>query len=729
MKMSLQRRMTLIVLCTSLAALLVMSAVSLYAMFGLRSIAVNSGENISRHAFEGSSSIMADREKTVLSHLAMDWANQINFTLLTVAEDTEVIAGIATDVLCRPERYGSPSLSSEKHGGGKINTYLRYPSADFDREKYRAQLLQLSWLQDINTRFIKGNNKIHSIAVASLDGYSIITKDHRNVSDEKYAAPPEFFNPLTRDWFKAAVDTGGTVFTDIDTNSYDSNNWSFHFSTPYRDAAGEIAGVVSMEWYLADLRDSLKSIDLRRTGSCFILDQKGRLILFSGDHADASAFPIDMTDLRISSNPEIAQAAAAMVNGESAVTEISIHDEPHFIAYAPIQLTGWSFGIAIESAEVLAPVDENYAALHSMAEDTITEIRGYTREIILAILFFILILIAAVTFAGKKLSDHFTQPIRLLRDGVKEVSGGNLEKKLDIRTGDELEELADSFNVMTDDLTSYMKNLAVVTADRERIETELNVAATIQSSMLPSVFPAFPDRKEFDIYATMHPAKEVGGDFYDFFLIDEDHLAIVIADVSGKGVAAALFMVIAKTLIKSRAQSGKDLSPEKILRDVNEKLCEGNDANMFVTVWLGILEISTGRGWAANAGHEHPGLRRAGGSYELIRYRHSTVVALMDGLTFEEHEFKLHPGDSLFVYTDGVPEASDSDTVQFGLDRLTDALNEVPDAAPRELLEHVKARIDTFIGDAPQFDDITMVGFTYFGPEAQEESDPASRNP
>ena len=230
---------------------------------------------------------------------------------------------------------------------------------------------------------------------------------------------------------------------------------------------------------------------------------------------------------------------------------------------------------------------------------------------------------------------------------------------------------------------------------------------------------AFPDRKEFDLYASMDPAKEVGGDFYDFFLVDDDHLALVMADVSGKGVPAALFMVIAKTLIKNRAQLGE--SPAEILNNVNEQLCEGNEAELFVTVWLAVIEISTGRGLAANAGHEHPVLRRADGRYELITYRHSPAVATMEGIRFREHPFEMYPGDRLFVYTDGVPEATNAVNELFGPERMLDALNRDPDASPEELLHTVRKEIDAFVGDAPQFDDITMMNFCYNGAPCAKE--------
>jgi serine phosphatase RsbU (regulator of sigma subunit) len=255
------------------------------------------------------------------------------------------------------------------------------------------------------------------------------------------------------------------------------------------------------------------------------------------------------------------------------------------------------------------------------------------------------------------------------------------------------------------------------TEKTERLATELNLASDIQTNVLPNIFPVFPERKEFHLYASMTAAKEVGGDFYDFFFVDDDHIALVMADVSGKGIPAALFMMVARTLIKNRAMLGG--TPSEILYDVNNQLCEGNVAELFVTVWLGILEISTGKGVSANAGHEHPVISKNGEEFSLVIYRHSPVVAAMEGMQFKQHEFNLEPGDTIFVYTDGVAEATNSANELFGTDRMLDALNKEPDAMPEKVLENVMDGINEFVQGAEQFDDITMLCLKYFGPNAE----------
>ncbi len=287
-----------------------------------------------------------------------------------------------------------------------------------------------------------------------------------------------------------------------------------------------------------------------------------------------------------------------------------------------------------------------------------------------------------------------------------------------IKTNNELERMAESFSSMVTELDRYVEDIRIVTAEKERIGAELQVATQIQESMLPRVFPPFPEHKEFDLYATMTPAKEVGGDFYNFFFTDEDHLALVIGDVSGKGVPASLFMMITDILIANEAKMGG--TPGEILASVNNDLCLHNDAEMFVTVWFAIIEISTGKGIAANAGHEHPTIKRADGSWELVEYKHSPAVATIEDIPFRDHEFELHPGDSLFVYTDGVAEATNDNNELFGTDRMIRALNECSGNDPKDLLQSVKRSINTFVQDAPQFDDITMLGLYYRGKKTDE---------
>ena len=341
------------------------------------------------------------------------------------------------------------------------------------------------------------------------------------------------------------------------------------------------------------------------------------------------------------------------------------------------------------------------------------KLRDFVDMIVNSVLIVTLLMGAVLYYFVRK---GLVNPLLKLNDAARDLVsdlGSKETTELDIHTGDEVEELAESFKKMQVDLNEYIRKLSVVTTEREKIGAELNVAKSIQMDMMPQIFPAFPDRTEFDIYATVNPAREVGGDFYDFFMIDEDHIGLVIADVSGKGIPAALFMVIAKTLIKNRAMMGG--GPGEILSDVNKQLCEGNDAGMFVTVWFAILELSTGKGVAANAGHEHPFFKHKDGMWELVTYRHSVIIGVVEDARITDRPFTMEPGDRLFVYTDGVPEATDPDLGQYGTQRLLDVMNANASCSPKEMLQKITSDVESYMDGSPQADDITMMCFDFYG--------------
>ena len=320
------------------------------------------------------------------------------------------------------------------------------------------------------------------------------------------------------------------------------------------------------------------------------------------------------------------------------------------------------------------------------------------------------------------LNRVFLYPVRTITDEANRFARENITvgKKLTerIRNTDEIGQLAESIDSMEDQIKSYVRNLTRITADSERMATELSLASRIQEDMLPNIYPAFPDRHEFDIHASMDPAREVGGDFYNFILVDDDHLALMIADVSGKGVPGALFMMASMILMTNSVRMGR--RPGEVLEYTNNVICSRNREQMFITVWLGILEISTGRLTAANAGHEYPVLMRSGGKYELIKDKHGFVIGGMEDMKYREYELILRRGDKLFLYTDGVPEAVDTENRMFGTERMLSALNSDPDAAPRSTIRNVRREMDAFTGSAEQFDDITMLALSYFGPDAEE---------
>jgi len=388
----------------------------------------------------------------------------------------------------------------------------------------------------------------------------------------------------------------------------------------------------------------------------------------------------------------------------------------------------WNRKLAIyrEEQEILGtamePIyDENGKILAVACLDlSITSIRhAYLKMMVNLGILVTLILFGAGLLYSSSVQKNFIRPIQKLEKATASLvsdlmSGKDTVFQVDVHTGDEIEALARSFENMDRQLKVYIEQNAQITAEKERISTELELARRIQSDMLPSVFPPFPERKEFGIYASMHPAKEVGGDFYDFFLIDEKHLGLVIADVSGKGVPAALFMMMSRIMIRNFALSG--LEPAKVLDTINEQICSNNEEQMFVTVWLGVLDLDTGLLSAANAGHEYPILKMPDGRFEMIRDKHGVVIGGIEHARYHSYTLQLEPGAKLFVYTDGLTEATNETLELFGMERILLALNEVPDGTPEQILDHVRERMDQFVGSEPQFDDLTMMCLSFAGP-------------
>ncbi len=366
------------------------------------------------------------------------------------------------------------------------------------------------------------------------------------------------------------------------------------------------------------------------------------------------------------------------ITPENTVFEAEIYGKPYFLAYTFAE--GYYIIGAIPKSEAM-----------------------FMRNVSIYVSIFMEILIFAALFTliyfliKKVIIDN----LRKINGTLAEITDGNLNVTVDVRTNEEFASLSDDINQTVSTLKRYIAEAAA------RIDKELEFAKEIQYSALPSVFPPYPNRKDFEIYAHMITAKEVGGDFYDFYMLGDSTLAFMIADVSGKGIPAAMFMMQAKTIIKDLAESGLELS--EIFMTANKKLCENNDAGMFVTAWMGILDLKTGRLKFVNAGHNPPLVRQADGEFAYLKARSGMVLAGMDGIKYRQNELQLTPGDQIFLYTDGVTEATDKNNQLYGEERLLETVNRNIVMDTRKLCEAVKSDVDQFVGEAPQFDDITML--------------------
>ena len=421
-------------------------------------------------------------------------------------------------------------------------------------------------------------------------------------------------------------------------------------------------------------------------------DTKEREYIYNVVSKTSGFSPYDI-GFRDQINEEFLEVYDCIVKGESEYHNFMYARKGYTTSVCPIKDDNGNIvaivGV-VKNMNLLKTAKNNYIVKIILLEAIIAVVSG---------IFWTVYMRRRIVMPIRKLNEASLNMVEHLEDGTS--------PEIVVKNDDEIKELADSFSKMYREIGAYISKLETVTAEKERIGAELTLASDIQAHMLPCIFPAFPDYDEFDIYATMTPAKEVGGDFYDFFMTDENHLAFVMADVSGKGVPAALFMVIAKTLIKNYAQMGQE--PGDVFTTVNRLLCDGNDAGLFVTSWIGILDLETGVMKYANAGHNPPLIKRTDGKFEYLRSRPAFVLAGMDSIKYKQNELVLNPGDRIFLYTDGVTEATNGEQRLYGEDRLESLLNRCQSDTAEEMLADLKKDINSFLGEAPQFDDITML--------------------
>ncbi len=522
------------------------------------------------------------------------------------------------------------------------------------------------------------------------------------------------YDPRQRGWYQQAAQTGKLIFTD---GEYDANTGAYcvECAMPVYSPDGQLQAVIGTDLFLDEVETYLRKSQIEGE-SLLLVDQNGHAAIAPL----AERFPMDEADwtgdLRASQTELLAAVVSDALEGkETGVQQGQLLNGAYYISAAPIKTTGWILVTAYSKEMASQPVAMLQQSYSQIEEETTLTYRSSTNRSRQTAIVLLLIVAGLMLTGSIILGTRIVKPLNTITRRISQLSEDNLEFKMEdaYRTGDEVEELARSFAAISHKTVEYLDTVQRVTAEKERLGTELSLATQIQAAMLPHIVPAFPDRKDFDVIGSMDPAKEVGGDFYDYFLVDDDHLCLVIADVSGKGVPAALFMMASKIILQSVAMLGG--SPAEILTKTNEAICSNNEAQMFVTVWVGILELSTGKLTCSSAGHEYPVIKRADGQFELYKDKHGFVIGGMDGLRYQEYVLQIHPGDKVFVYTDGVPEATNADKELFGTERLVNALNEQPQSAPFDILKNVRRAVDDFVQEAEQFDDLTMLCLEYKG--------------
>ncbi len=721
MKLNIHKKVLILVLGTGLATFLVLG---IFTYFGGRVVEKDMStmsDELSQNSAGYTDELLIAQLKDTLGELVESQAQFLDREMSITREDAEMLADAMTFIMSHPEYYPPKTLPDPRTDTVRnAEPYIIY--APDIRDKITPAIQQevalAANIKDVLSELIKNYATYHATAfVGSKTGWYICTRLTETEVD--FTKPITFsheriyeFDPRKRPWYLNAKKANASVLSDL-YHTIESGGYNqIGASAPFYDAAGNFAGVVGLDYSSEDFYNWVNKNVTQNEYCNFVLNRHGEILFMT--HAQG-IFDETIKDLRDCGEEDLSAAARKMLDGESGIVFVTVGDKNFYLAFAPMPESKWSFGLLVPEAQVLSAsqATRNYfinevAELERQLDDKYAYVQYMAVGIPVALLMILFLL-------GTNLSRRFVKPINELSDGVREIAAGNLDKKLDIRTGDEIEHLAACFNAMTAELKAYMANLTKETAEKERIATELDVATEIQRGMLPKDFPT---RDDFEILATMTPAKEVGGDFYDFYMLDETHVAITVADVSGKGIPAALFMVISKTVLNNFAASfyqSNGLAP--VVEAANEKLCANNDAMMFVTAFVGVLDLESGEFTFVNAGHNPPVIYHAAENRcDFLDVKKNFVMGPMDGIPFVEQKINFAAGDLIFIYTDGVTEALNVANEEYLPDRLIKFMNSTDCRVDlNSLLKAVRLDVAAHVGDAEQSDDITMFALRFKG--------------
>ncbi|BHH86230.1 SpoIIE family protein phosphatase [Desulforhopalus sp. 52FAK] len=560
-------------------------------------------------------------------------------------------------------------------------------------------------VNELGHRVLIDNPEIYGSAIA-FEPYGF-------QSDSKYYAPYHYrsgndiifsrlggedYQYFFMDWYQLPSELQHPIWTEPYYDNAGDYELMTTYAVPFYRIQEEhkvhkaLKGVVTADISLSWVQELIAGLSSQESGYVFMLSRYGTFIahpntnLVMNETIFTAAESLERQQLR--------EVGRRMVAGESGVVELQ--DMPltgdSFLYFSPLSEQQWSIGVVFPKKEIMADVSR------------------LNREVATLGLLGFIVLVLLITY----LATRITHPLRKLTESANDMASGNLEAELPETTSkDEVGELTNAFQTMRDSINSYISNLTETTAAKERIESELRIAHDIQMGILPKLFPAFPERKEFDIHASIEPAKEVGGDLYDFFFVDEKNFCFLVGDVSGKGVPAAFFMAVTKTLLKVVAE--RTLDPGEVLAKVNNDLAEDNESCMFVTLFLAVMDITTGEVRYASAGHNPPLLMAKGKDAEWIPPLNELVAGVMEDTSYTTKSMTISPGDTLFIYTDGVTEAMDSNQELYSEERLVEVMNGCKGKSAKQIIATVEDALKEFTGGAEQSDDITMLAMQYLG--------------
>ncbi|SHK31852.1 sigma-B regulation protein RsbU (phosphoserine phosphatase) [Selenomonas ruminantium] len=718
---NIRARLLRLLVISSLLSALVFAGLSFYGITFVRKDIADMGTQLSESGAEYTKQYINKTSKDTLAELAKAEAGYIDREMSLMQHDVQILSESLTWIQLHPENFLPGNVFDLYNGKVPPTAPCILYSPDVRKRGIETVQKEVELAANIKGTLVPmeksyGNDSYSATYFGSKHGFLICSSVFPGDEYSPLSDDPAFdYDPRIRPWYINAVNANKAVFSlpYITILNEEHNDVEvISCSVPYYDAAG-VAGVASIDMATEKLRKYIHGTIIGEKGINFVMTNEGRIV-FSPQQEGVLAETDKPQDLRKSEVPELAQAAQQMAGGEKGMMPVEIGGEKYMLAFAPIPTIGWSLGILVSQDDMMSSLQESQNYYMGQMDKFKENLQNEYLFLLKAALLALFIMIVIMFFLSERLSDRFVKPIKQMADGVREIASGNLDKKLEIKTGDEIEHLAVCFNAMTDELKAYIDNLSRVTAEREKVAAELSVAQSIQLGALPQDF--MTNRKDFQIYASMDAAKGVGGDFYDFYLTDENHIVITIADVSGKGIPAALYMMRAKTTLKNlvlMAQSPDDFAAVMTL--ANQELCRENEEMMFVTVFIAQLNLVTGELIYVNGGHNPP-LVQENGRFRYLQHKkkHMMLGVNEDGL-YVSHSLVLQPGDMIFLYTDGVTEAMNEEEDMYSEERLQATLNAQGEKNVKEILAAVRQDVGVYAGAAEQSDDITMLGLKFFG--------------
>ena len=633
-----------------------------------------------------------------------------------VEHDMKSLGLQVEDVFRHPDHYARiPVKEPRKENAGKYVLQLLCPNGSENVDPKTIEIMErLANLGPMMEEMVRGNEGYTLDLYISTPDNVTLAMD--NLSDGKFKEDGSIrdYIPSTRPWYKGAVETGGMFISSaVHSYFYDFNEVIFGYPI-YVD--GELVAVLEASTKLGVIEENMKTRNVGKEGFSVLISKDGQLVCSQREQGELALRDDLSEDIRTSVNPQLGEMIKHALSGAKDVDIITVDGEQFYAAHAPLETIGWTQFSFASVKEMTEPINNLVKDMEKSTDDTIKDIStDFSKHTVLLILGLLILMLIAILMASK-IAKKRVRPIEQMSESVRSFVGENLEFKMQdvYKTGDEIQQLAESFDHMSTKMKEYLDEIIENTAEKERVKAEMEAATQIQKKMLPAVAPDFYGKNGYELFAKMETAKEVGGDLYDFYYLDDDRLVLMIGDVSGKGITAALFMALSKQMIKSQVLlHGGDLV--EAMNEANKRLCEESVDAMFVTAWIGVLTLSTGALEFVNAGHVYAAVKRDNGEFVLEEDDHCVLMAGVDFAKYKLNRTTLNAGDVVYLYTDGVTEAHDKDDRLFGEERLLAALNEKADASCQELDEIVRRRVFEFAGETEQYDDITTVCFKYTG--------------